>query len=502
MTSKNTIISVSSLMEQSNVSFGTSGVRGLVINMSDEVCWVYTRAFLQTLKDLKAGDEIGLAGDLRNSTPKIMAAVAQAIVDNGFTPVNYGFIPSPAIALYGLHKHCPTIMVTGSHIPDDRNGIKFNTAEGEILKEDERMIRAQSVEIPTEKFSATGALLNGILLPKLNLCAEKHYIQRFIDFFPEKCLQGQHIGLYEHSSVARDCLKEILTTLGADVTSLARSEQFVAVDTEAIRPEDIVLAQKWSSDYQFDCIISTDGDGDRPLVGDENGTWLRGDIAGLLCANYFIADAVVTPISSNSVLEASNYFAKTVRTRIGSPFVIEAMQRLSKETNVVMGYEANGGVLQKTAIRKEGKVLSALPTRDAAIVPLAILMLTIEKQTTIAGLVGALPSRYTASDRIKKFPNELSQPILHAMVSEDNSTNLANLTLKLSSLNDVPMSINTTDGVRITLASGDVVHFRASGNAPELRCYNEADSEEMAQQLNEDCMALIRHWQQASALSI
>ncbi|MCK5871517.1 MAG: phosphomannomutase [Methylococcales bacterium] len=497
MALKNTI-SVSTLMEQSSVSFGTSGVRGLVANMTDEVCWVYTRAFLQTLTDLKAGDEIGIAGDLRNSTHSIMAVVAQAIIDSGFKAVNYGTIPTPAIALYGLYKNCPTIMVTGSHIPDDRNGIKFNKADGEILKADEINIRAQKVDIPNEKFSKEGQLITSAILPEQNPKAEQHYINRFVNFFPENCLQGQHIGLYEHSSVARDCLKIILTDLGANVTSLARSEQFVAVDTEAIRPEDIKLAKKWSQEHQFDCLISTDGDGDRPLVGDENGVWLRGDIAGLLCAYYLNSDAVVTPISSNSVLEASNYFTHTVRTRIGSPFVIEAMQELAKEAEIVMGYEANGGVLQGRDIHQNGKTLAALPTRDAIIVPLAILMLTLKKQTTIAGLVAVLPSRFTTSDRIKEFPNTLSQKILAEMVSADQKTNLKNMAIKLSSLDDIPFSINTTDGVRVTLASGDIVHFRASGNAPELRCYNEADSQEMAQQLNNDCMALMRQWQSAA----
>ncbi|MCK5926367.1 MAG: phosphomannomutase, partial [Methylococcales bacterium] len=404
MALKNTI-SVASLMKQSTVSFGTSGVRGLVINMSDKVCWVYTRAFLQTLDNLKSGDEIGIAGDLRGSTNHIMAVVAQAITDKGFKAVNYGTIPSPAIALYGLYKNCPTIMVTGSHIPDDRNGIKFNKADGEILKTDEMAIRAQTVEIPDGKFLDSGQLIAPALLPELNPQAEQHYIQRFVNFFPENCLQGQHIGLYEHSSVARDCLKTILTDLGANVTSLARSEQFVAVDTEAIRPEDIKLARKWSQDHQFDCLISTDGDGDRPLVGDENGVWLRGDIAGLLCAYYLNSDAVVTPVSSNSVLEESNYFTRTVRTRIGSPFVIEAMQALASEAEIVMGYEANGGVLQGRDIHQDGKILAALPTRDAIIVPLAILMLTLKKKTTIAGLVASLPSRFTTSDRIKEFPS-------------------------------------------------------------------------------------------------
>ena len=43
--------------------------------------------------------------------------------------------------------------------------------------------------------------------------------------------------------------------------------------------------------------------------------------------------------------------------------------------------------------------------------------------------------------------------------------------------------LDTTDGLRITLANQDVVHLRPSGNAPELRCYTEASSPQQAQQL-------------------
>ena len=491
-------ISVSTLMEQSGVSFGTSGVRGLVVDMSDEVCWVYTTAFLQALTHLKAGDEIGIAGDLRSSSQRIMSAVAQAITDKGFKAINYGTIPSPAIALYGLHQNCPTIMVTGSHIPDDRNGIKFNKADGEILKADEEQIRAQVVEILAEKFSEEGSLLTVTALSEFNNAAEQHYIQRFINFFPKNCLQGKRIGLYEHSSVSRDCLKVILTILGADVTSLARSDIFVAVDTEAIRAEDVTLAKQWSEANQFDCLISTDGDGDRPLVGDENGVWLRGDIAGLLCAKYFNADAVVTPVSSNSALELSNYFTRTLRTRIGSPFVIEAMQQLAADAEIVIGYEANGGVLQGTEINKNGRILAALPTRDAAIVPLAILMLTLEKKTTISVLLDSLPQRFTVSDRLKAFPTDLSKKILAEMIASDNETNLINIEAKLGHIAGKPIAIDSTDGIRITFAKGHIIHFRPSGNAPELRCYHEADTEALAVQLNNDCMQLMRSWQPSS----
>ena len=43
--------------------------------------------------------------------------------------------------------------------------------------------------------------------------------------------------------------------------------------------------------------------------------------------------------------------------------------------------------------------------------------------------------------------------------------------------------MNTTDGLRMTLSSDDVVHLRPSGNAPELRCYAESANEATAQAL-------------------
>jgi phosphomannomutase len=86
-----------------------------------------------------------------------------------------------------------------------------------------------------------------------------------------------------------------------------------------------VLAREWSAQHGLDAILSTDGDSDRPLLADETGTWLRGDVLGVLCARALGLAAVATPVSSNSALELSGWFADVRRTRIGSPFVIEAM---------------------------------------------------------------------------------------------------------------------------------------------------------------------------------
>ncbi|MDZ4137472.1 MAG: phosphomannomutase, partial [Erythrobacter sp.] len=120
----NAIISVADLVRTSGVAFGTSGARGQVAAMTDEVCGGYTEGFLRHLIDEGVwcrGYEVALAGDLRPSTPRILAACAAAVVRVGGIVRFCGYVPTPALALHALAKKIPAIMVTGSHIPDDRN---------------------------------------------------------------------------------------------------------------------------------------------------------------------------------------------------------------------------------------------------------------------------------------------------------------------------------------------------------------------------------------------
>lgn len=477
--------------QTNSVKFGTSGVRGLVTEMTDECCWLYVSAFIQHLKKshrFNDGDKIAVAGDLRPSTPKIMAITIQAIKDANCIPVNCGFIPSPAVALYGMAEGIPSIMVTGSHIPDDRNGIKFNTSVGEILKKDEQSIIRQSIQIPEDKFDAGGMITSSISSGEVTSVALDLYIKRYIDSFPPQCLTGKKVGLFEHSSVASQSLKIILETLGAEVTSLGYSKQFIPVDTEAVRPEDVKAAKQWSQQYQFDTIISTDGDGDRPLVSDEFGNWLRGDILGILTASYLQAEYIATPINSNSAVEKCQLFEKVQRSRIGSPYVIEAMNSFQEKNKTIVGYEANGGFLLATPATVSDRLLAPLPTRDSTIVALAILILSIEKNKPISQLVTALPSRYTFSNRLKAFPPESSQKLLKLLKAD--SAKMAEIFPELAEVKD----INDLDGLRFTLKNEEIVHFRPSGNAPEFRCYTEANSIERATSLNEYCMAKINHY--------
>lgn len=493
---------IGDLMQASGVTFGTSGARGRVIDMTDRVCYAYASGFLATLRArgaLAPGAAVGLAGDLRPSTLRILIACAQAVVDAGCRVRHCGRIPTPALAAFGMAEGMPSLMVTGSHIPDDRNGIKFYLPVGEILKDDETAMRAQPVTLPAGLFDADGAFADpaqaeGALAP-VETVAFDRYVARYLDFFPSDWLAGLRIGVYEHSSVAREAFVAVLGGLGAEVERLGYADTFIPVDTEAIRPEDVALAREWAAGGRFDALVSADGDGDRPLVADRDGTWLRGDILGILTARALGAAAVVTPISSNTALERSGWFERVVRTRIGSPYVIAGMQALSaRGLAPVVGYEANGGFLLDSDLLRDGRMLPALPTRDAIIVPVAVLGAARARRVPLARLAQDLPPRFTASDRLRDFPVAIAATRLAAFATGDAEADRAAVAAVFAPAFGAVAGVDHTDGVRIAFADGSIVHLRPSGNAPELRVYTEAAAAAAAADLNARALALLEDW--------
>lgn len=466
------------VMSSSGVTFGTSGARGLVSQMTDEVCAAYANAFLAVVRQSFNVTRIALGTDLRPSSPRIAAACAAALHTQGVEVDYCGALPTPALALYAQNEGIPAIVVTGSHIPFDRNGIKFYRPDGEITKADELAIGDAVVQI---------SQLSGAL-PEVNPAALGQFVQRYLDFFPEKFFSGMRLGVYEHSSVARDVLRRILEGLGAEVTSLGRTEEFVPIDTEAVAEADIRRGRDWAAQYHFDAIISTDGDGDRPLISDEKGAWLRGDIVGLICARYLNAKKVVVPVSCNTAIELCGAFANVVRTRIGSPYVIAGMQQVSTVVDdTVVGFEANGGFLVGSRFTRDGKQLAALPTRDSILPALAVLAAAKDNNGPVSGLMRGLPARYTASDRLQEFPVATSRQLILELSNDPTA-----LQRYLAPDNARPVDSDTTDGLRITFDNGEIVHLRPSGNAPELRCYCEATSEARAIQLVQTVLGKIR----------
>ena len=456
---------------EAGVSFGTSGVRGLVTELTDEVTYSFATAFWHAAGE---GSRVVIGHDLRPSSPQITASCIAAMRDLGIEVVYVGALATPAVAYYASLLHAPAIVITGSHIPFDRNGIKFYSVEGEINKSHEQIISSSEVLLPEHIVCPD--------LPDIDPGAKRAYLSRYIDCFGQDLCSGLHVAIYQHSSVARDLLTELFQLMGAKVTALGRTEQFVPIDTEAVRQEDIEQAKRWASDVGFDLLVSTDGDADRPLIADENGDFFRGDIVGILTAKAVGAKTVVTPVSSNTALELSGWFEQSIRTRIGSPYVIAGMDSVDK--GVVAGFEANGGFLLGSDVTLNHSTLSVLATRDAVLPMLAIISLAKQSKIKASQLLAELPKRFTASDRIPGIATEWSRSMLGRL--NDGSLNVeAFLPVPLGHI----LSVDQTDGYRVSFDQQTIVHLRPSGNAPELRCYVEMNNQDKASEL---CLAVLK----------
>lgn len=535
--------------EPVELRFGTSGRRGEVRHLSQLEVYINALAEIEYLQSLPPGEggtrrgaPFYIACDLRPSCTRrvaeqggrgeIVQAVVRAALDAGMRPVNLGRIPTPALAHYALARACGSVMVTGSHIPFDRNGYKLNTARGELLKKDEAPVNERVARVraalyrqpfDASPFDGRGDFKAGHReLPPESGEARDEYIERYAEFFAGRPLLGMRVLCYQHSAVGRDILVEILERLGARAIAAGRSGTFVPIDTENVQDELVAaiqgMADRAAAEHgPIDAVASTDGDSDRPLLlGIEAGRLLffGGDLLGMVTAEFLGADAVVVPVSCNDAIDRGSLRpALEPRTRIGSPYVIEGMERARRKgRRAVCGWEANGGFLTGSAITRAGRTLSPLPTRDALLPLLAVLAAARERGCGVAGLFARLPQRRSRAALIRDFPRPASAAMMRRFSPTDErvreaafdplsltgeeggivapspsaASELGRIREELQRLFTPELGfspvagINWIDGVRVLFANGEVAHVRPSGNADELRIYAVADDQARA----------------------
>jgi phosphomannomutase len=537
--------------EPKALRFGTSGRRGEVIHLTQLEIYINLLAEIQYLQSLPideggvaAEDPFFLAYDLRLSSTgfdhryggrgEIFQAAALAAEHAGMQPVNLGAVPTPALIHYALSLGKGSAMITGSHIPFNYNGYKLNTSQGELLKRDEAPITAHVERVRqqmyAQRFEQSLFDENGMLkeghreLPPADPSGERTYVERYENFFSGAPLTGARVLVYQHSAVSRDIIATIFSRLGAEVVTAGRSDIFIPIDTENLRQEQLAsiqaLASKALAEYgPLDGVISTDGDGDRPLLlGLTEGGEVRffgGDLLGMVAAEFLQTDAVIVPISCNDAIDRGA-LARVLepKTKIGSPFVIAGMERaIQKGRKRVCGWEANGGFLLGSSLHQGGLTLRALPTRDAVLPLICTLLAAKERRQSLMDVFAALPQRYGRSALVPAFSRSKAAAILSRFSPAEggiHEVHYGNRTTIItdSGKRDVPNNIeirdirsrlqaffsphagftevirlNYVDGIRIWFSNGDVVHLRPSGNADEMRVYAVADTQERADEM-------------------
>lgn len=535
--------------------FGTSGVRALVKDLTDLEVYCLT---VGTLRYLRSTDRllcatvpppriaIPLAGDLRPSTERLLLATARGIEDMGYGVDYVGHIPTPALTFYGIENGVASFVVTGSHIPADRNGQKANRCDGEVLKSDEggivtevERVRQEEYARPADEsaFTAHGMFKDRRqpTRPAASTLARERYAQRYRGVFPPEALCGLRVLFFQYTAVGRDLIPEILEGAGAEVIRAGRSNTFVPIDTEAISEAHLALLSTLVREHQgqgpIHAVISTDGDSDRPLVvavdqsgdGEPHLRFIPGDLLGIFVADHLGADSVSVPISVTPAVH--EYFAHrgltTRKTRIGSPYVIQAMaEALEQGHERVVAWEANGGFLVGSDIPLGDAVLKALPTRDAVLPILSVLHTAVRERVPLGRLPERLPQWFGRADLLDDFPQELSRRLLSyfsaprpgvewvdfegdEIVLRGNAEqvletwgrghpeaqgwwNRRRLLAEVCSAErgfGELRRLNLLDGIRCYFANGDIAHVRPSGNAPQLRIYAHARSQARADEI-------------------
>ncbi len=448
--------------------FGTSGVRGYAenldyesrqdyVHLTNSFCYNLTRTFIGyvTPKSRKAIFSVGM--DMRPSSPRIKDAVIQALRDEGCAVAFQGITPSPALAYYVKQKKCAGgIIITGSHIPEHMNGIKFFLPSGEILKEDEQAIEqrfheSEQIE-PLIRPDAVPEVADANFLYTDLLRAHAFKIART----KQRPFQKIVAVVDCRSSCQAFIMPGVLRLLGATVHEFPSSGSFVALDTEktASASPELLAALK---EHKADIGIVYDGDGDRVVFYQKDGTMILPDVICTLIARNQHFETIVTPINVSSVVE--HVGKDVIRTKVGAPYVIAEMKKLISQGTNCFGFESNGGsIFPEYHFSRDGGIPTLEVLRWLRHRPLHEVRLDV-------------PVYHQLKDKFD-CPTKLNMMLLEQVQT--------GFVAKFDDQIDV---VETMDGVKIIFKNGAWILFRPSNNAPEFRIFTEARNKEQAEYL-------------------
>jgi phosphoglucosamine mutase len=322
--------------------FGTDGVRGTanVEPVTAEIALKLGRAAAHVFKNLEAQSrgrgkhKIVIGKDTRLSGYMLENAISSGILSMGVDVVFIGPLPTPGVAYVTRSLRADAgIVITASHNPYTDNGIKFFRADGyklddKIEAEIERLVFTGEVEKiqPSAEHIGRAVRVDDAL---------GRYIEYAKASFPKGLtLEGTKIVLDCGHGAAYKSSPSVLRELGAEVIVFNNQPDGKNINENCGSMHPEAMCQK-VVECGAHIGIAHDGDADRVLLCDENGTLIDGDdimaIAALemLAENSLAGKTLVSTVMSNAGLEAAINVAggKMLRTNVGDKNVIDEMLR-------------------------------------------------------------------------------------------------------------------------------------------------------------------------------
>ena len=329
--------------------FGTDGIRGVVNqgSITGENFYKFGLAagsFFK-IKDKKKHLAI-IAKDTRISGYMLEPALVSGLTSAGMHVITFGPIPTNALAMLTRSMKADMgIMITASHNPHTDNGLKLFGPDGlklsdKVEKKIEKLIdeKQSKLLVPVVELGRVKRLEDG----------NARYIEILKSNFPASfTLNGMKVVIDCANGAGYKAAPLILQELGATVYPIGIDPDGMNINKQcgSTHPESMRQAVK---KHKADLGIALDGDADRLILCDEQGTIVDGDqIIGMIATRWhnkkILKGGVVGTLMSNLGLEQhfKKHNIKFVRADVGDRYVKETMQQM----NYNLGGEQSGHVI-------------------------------------------------------------------------------------------------------------------------------------------------------------
>ncbi|WP_292600662.1 phosphoglucosamine mutase [Methanobrevibacter sp. UBA212] len=445
--------------------FGTFGVR----RTANDVLTPEFASRLAACYGTLVKGTVAVGGDTRTSTLMLKQAVTAGLLSSGCDVVDLGILPTPGVQ-YAVRKYYDGgVMITASHNPPQYNGLKFLDEDG-IGIPDEMDIEIERLYFDSEpdrvEFHEIGELYQ-------NDKVIDEYVDEAVSKVDVEAIRKANLKVVVDCGSGAGCFTApyLIRKLGCDVTTLNSQPDgfFPGRNPEPIEEnlQELIHVVK---ELNADIGLAHDGDADRTICIDENGSFVLGDKTFTLVEKQMLKEnnggTIVTTVATSQAIYdvAEEYNGEVIATAVGDLLVARKL----KDENGLFGGEENGGLIFPDFVYG----------RDAVMTVAKILEIVAKEKKPLSELVAELPVYYASKTKIE-CPDDEKEFVMASIAEEIQTT--------------TDFKLDLTDGVKILKEDGWVI-IRPSGTEPIFRCFSESDSQIKADEMTEWGLGLIKKY--------
>ena len=402
-------------MVDSSLIFTFSGIRGIFgkdlnFDVVKKIAISFGQWFTGSEKKIIIGRDTRPSGEI------IKQGVIEGLITTGFEIVDVGVCPTPIIIFAKNMLNIPSgIIITGSHNPQEWNGMKLLSSLTYLHNEDLVEISSLSNRINLSDYKFESQIMMKHV-SSFNPISE--YIQTLYKHFNfEKIIENNNLRIIVDTGAGagKYATPQILKGMGCKVKVINNDLLVNNLFPREIEPIKVnltdLIMEVWQGNY--DVGFAHDSDADRLAIIGENGICYPEDVGLALIAEYYMKNndskaediTFVTNLASSLMFDviAEKYSAKVMRTQIGEVFLVEKMQNLMNnrtglENCIVFGGEGScGGVMFPNFNN----------TRDGLYAAAKIVEILVNSGEKISKLVSKLPKYYSHRENIKINSKEI-----------------------------------------------------------------------------------------------